>query len=295
MPGFASTAWQVVGQVCRAAGWPAGDAELIRVGNTGVFGLRSRGVVVRVARPGGRWPAVARELCVARWLDSAGIPVAAPYDELRLRQPWLVEGCPVSVWHLVESGVPPPDLADLGGLLRRLHGLADVRCRVPALDPVAVAARRVASPVPGLDEDDRVWLRDRCDRLRARYAQLQPVLRPGIVHGDARTGNLTGRRGAAVLLDLESAAVGLREWDLVGPLVALRRFGASGAEYQQFVAAYGVDVRTWPGAAVLRDIREVRMTTWLAHLDQTPDVAAEVAARIRSLRDTATTTRWQPF
>lgn len=69
--------------------------------------------------------------------------------------------------------------------------------------------------------------------------------------------------GQVVLLDFEVASIGPREWDLLPTAIATERYGLEEVQYRQFADTYGFDVRTWPGYPVLREIREVTMTTWI--------------------------------
>jgi len=66
-----------------------------------------------------------------------------------------------------------------------------------------------------------------------------------------------------VLLDFEVASIGPREWDLLPTAIATERYGLEEAQYRQFADTYGFDVRTWGGYPVLREIREVTVTTWI--------------------------------
>ena len=59
------------------------------------------------------------------------------------------------------------------------------------------------------------------------------------------------------------ASTGPREWDLLPTAIATERYGLKEAQYRQFAGTYGFDVRTWPGYPVLREIREVTITTWI--------------------------------
>ena len=89
-----------------------------------------------------------------------------------------------------------------------------------------------------------------------------------------------------MLVDLDGFAVGAREWHLVLTAMYFERLGwHTQEEYQQFAAGYGFDVMSWQGYALLRDVRELIMLTWLAqnprHL---PEIDAEVGHRIAGLR-----------
>lgn len=282
-------------QACTSLGLPSGDAELLRLGENAIFRVRGhqRQLVVRISRSLTRMPIVERELCVARWLDTAGVPVARPFDDLV--QPVVVGGHPVSVWHFVDTGMDRPGVGDLARLLRQVHAVQDGPCDLPQLDPLVHVESRIRG-ADRLESADRDFLLDWSDQLRQRYAGLDFALRPGFIHGDAHTGNLLGTAGRAVLTDFEMVAVGPREWDLAPLAVIHARFGLTDHAYRDFVDEYGFDVESWPGFPVLRDIRELTMTAWLMqNLAEGPAVADEVSLRIASIRDGNTHRAWHAF
>lgn len=288
-----SVAWEVLVHACRATGLPAEGAELVRLGENAIFRLRGKPLVVRIGRSRERLPIIERELCVARWLDGAGVAVARAYDGVA--QPVIADGYPVSVWHVIEDGRRRPGVEDLALVLRRLHALKHSPCDLPPLDPLTATARRVAAAAV-LDQADRAFLLQRCRQVDARFRQLRFVLPCGFVHGDAHTGNLMGEPGRAVLIDLEAAATGPREWDLVSVAMARARFGLPEHAYIRFVELYGFDVTGWDGYGVLRDMRELFVTGWLIqNLAEGAAVAAEVALRIESIRDGDTNRGWHAF
>ena len=99
-----------------------------------------------------------------------------------------------------------------------------------------------------------------------------------------------------MLLDFEAVAAGPREWDLVPTAVACERFRLSQEYYREFADTYGFDVRTWAGYTVLREIRELTMTTWLMqNVGESAAVAAEFAWRVASLRRRDTRRVWNAF
>lgn len=86
-----------------------------------MFRLVSAPVIVRVAR-GEEWLTTARnEVAVSRWLVEEGFPAARIVGDLE--QPLLVEGHPVTFWHLIEEGDRKATYGELGGILRDLHDL----------------------------------------------------------------------------------------------------------------------------------------------------------------------------
>jgi aminoglycoside phosphotransferase len=282
-------------EACAAAGLDAGGAEL-RLGENAIYRLRSVPLVARIARTIDYLPDVETEVAAARWLESAAFPsvrLAGPAV-----QPLVVGERVVTFWELVADRTEYGTVAELAGLLRRLHDLQPPSSLVlPALRPFLRVEPRISQA--DLAEDDRAFLRSRLAELRARYAGLEFVLPPGPVHGDANIGNIIRRGdGVAVLIDLDGFAAGPREWDLALTAMYYERFGWHTAlEYAEFAEIYGFDVMSWPGYRVLRDIRELTMVTWLAQNgSESADVAAEVRKRIGDLRrGVAGRLDWAPF
>jgi hypothetical protein len=97
-----------------------------------------------------------------------------------------------------------------------------------------------------------------------------------------------------VLADWDAVSTGPRETDLI-PTLQAPRFGLPEHERDAFIAAYGHDIRGWPGYPVLRDIRELSTITALlrdAHLD--PAARGELQVRLTSLR-TGDARHWTTF
>lgn len=64
-------------------------------------------------------------------------------------------------------------------------------------------------------------------------------------------------------MDFERTAVGPPEWDLTSSAVAADTFSKiSRAAYTKFCEAYGHDVMEWAEYPTLRDIRELRLTSF---------------------------------
>ncbi|MGH3680443.1 MAG: phosphotransferase enzyme family protein [Natronosporangium sp.] len=210
-------------------------------------------------------------------------------------QPLVVAGHPVTFWHAVDPDGISPTTADLAQLLRRLHAHRDSPCSLPRFDPVPEIRRRLDT---GLDlpEADQHFIQARCDVLDSLLPAVAPTLPQGPIHGDAHTGNLLRGVGATLLTDFEACAAGPREWDLVPVAVGYERLGLPSERWEQFVTGYGFDVRGWSGYPVLREIRELGMTTWLAqNLAEGEPVRREVAVRLESLRTGDRDRAWTPF
>ena len=292
--GFSSTAvLPTLEEACAQAGFSSDGAELLRMGENAIYQLAADPVVVRIARSADRLPRVRRELCVARWLAASNVPAVRVIDEIE--QPTLVHDHPVTFWHTVTGGDPVPNHIDLARLLAAFHKAPDCPCELASFDPLGPSHFRLAN-AGTVAADDRDFLRARCDELNHALQHLQFALPRGPIHGDAHTSNLLTDHGQVVLIDFESAAVGPREWDLLPTAIGVERFGRPEQQYQEFADTYGFDVRTWPGYPVLREVRELTMTTWIMqNIGESPAVAAEFALRVGSLRERDFTRAWHFF
>ncbi|MGH3568173.1 MAG: phosphotransferase family protein [Pseudonocardia sp.] len=75
----------------------------------------------------------------------------------------------------------------------------------------------------------------------------------GHIHGDANVGNvICDDRGHAVLIDLDSFAIGAREWDLIQTALFFDRLGwHTEEEYREFVEVYGYDITSRPARSAV--------------------------------------------
>jgi len=292
--GFSSSAvLPVLRKACDRAGFSSEDAQLLRLGENAIYRLAGAPVVARIARSADRLPRVERELCVARWLAEAHVPAIRVYPGKE--QPMLVDGHPVTFWHAVTGGGPEPTHVDLARLLAAFHSLPNCPCELASFEPLRTSAARLAI-ADVVDPVDRDFLRALREDLNDRLQHLEFALPVGPIHGDAHTGNLLADQGHAVLLDFEAAAFGPREWDLLPTAIAVERYGLAEERYQEFARTYGFDVRCWPGYPLLREIRELTMTTWIMqNVKESPAVAAEFALRVASLRERDTHRAWNFF
>lgn len=280
---------------CRAAGLDAEGAGLIRFGENALYRLSACPVIVRIARSADYLPAVRREVQVSRWLMGEGFPAARVLEDVD--QPVIVEGYPVTFWHLIRAADRKATYGELGGLLRELHAL-----RVPdglELPPYDVFGRTVlrVERAAGILEDEREFLRKRGRELRDRLADLRFESDKGPVHGDAHVQNvIVDEHGRAALIDLEAFSFDHPEWDLMVTATEHLSLGwQTWEQYADFVSAYGRDLRDWAGFPTLRGIQEFHMTTWLMqNIGESQDVAEEYARRIASLRDDDAPRNWHP-
>ncbi|WP_405799142.1 phosphotransferase enzyme family protein [Streptomyces sp. NBC_01506] len=290
-----AVATRVAAEACRRAGLDGDGARLIRLGENALFRLGARPVVVRIARSTEYLDSARGEVAVSRWLAREGFPAVRVVDDLE--QPVVVDGHPVTFWHLIEEEGRKASYGELGAILRDLHSL-----RLPAslsLLPYPVLDRtdRRIGAAAAIPADDRAFLRKRARELRGRVEELCFGSPKGPVHGDAHVQNLmVDRAGRVILIDLERFSYDHPEWDLMVTATEHHSLGwQTRQEYGAFVGAYGRDLRSWAGFATLRSLQEFNMTTWLMqNVSQSPETAAEYARRIASLRDEDAPRDWNP-
>lgn len=288
---------RTMAKACALVGLDASDARPMRLGENALYALPAARVVVRVARSVDMLSDVQKEVDVARWLRDADYPAVRLADVADA--PLVVDGHPVTFWRLVDVAEPKPSPADLGRLLRKLHGLEIPQwLHLPEFDPFARVDQRLANAPASVTAEDVVFLSRLLDKLRGEYETLSFEFPPGPVHGDAHRGNLLrDATGKILLIDFEQLCCGPREWDL--SLAAQYRYTLewfTEEEYRCFVESYGYDVVRWSGLSVLRRIRELGMTTWLMQMvEQDTTKAAELRQRIDDIRGHRFPRRWQPF
>lgn len=291
---------QALLQACGLAGLDPAGAELLRRGTNAVYRLQSAPVIVRVAPEHARYADIARQVAVARWLTAERVPVVRALD---LDQPVLAASHLVTFWESISDGGADDrdqygSTAELGRILRRLHGLSlPADLHLPKAQPV-VKMQESLTRLDHLSPDDREFLAERVAVVAERTAQLDFALPQGPIHGDANVGNLLkGRDGRAVLSDLDSFRAGPREYDLLQTAMFYDSFGwHTEAEYRDLVEAYGYDIRSWSGYPVLREGRELSMVLWVAGNAATDQAAAtELRRRLDSLRTGEGRRDWQPL
>lgn len=288
-----SAALPVLRTACERAGLDSSGAGLLRIGENAIFQLASAPVVVRIGRSADRLPRVQREVCIARWLASANVPTVRVRDDID--QPLMIDSHPVSFWHAVTGGEPTPTHIDLARLLAAYHATPGCPCELATFEPLRTSESRLAK-ARGVDTKDLDFLHHRIAELTEQFDHLDFALPVGPIHGDAHTKNLLTDRGQVVLIDFEAAAIGPREWDLLPTSIAVPRYGLPEQRYQDFAATYGFDVRTWDGYPVLREIREVTMTTWIMqNVLESKAIADEFALRIACLRERDSERPWHFF
>lgn len=290
----AQAAEETLRQACALVDLDADDLELMRLGDHAVFRLQGVGLVARVGRGPERLSSVRQEVAVARWLASEGFPAAQLATEAE--QPIVLDGRPVTFWESAGDGRTYATTGEMGELLRRLHCLHPPAFPLPELRPFAKVAERLE--LATLAPATRAFLIELTSSLESEYAELAFQLDRGPLHGDYNVGNvLRDAHGQPQVIDLDTFAVGPREWDLMQTAMYYDSFGwHTEQEYADFVDGYGFDVRNWAGYPTLRTVRELLMVSWLSqNAGADPRAAAEVEKRVASLRSGGSRRNWAPF
>jgi len=274
------------------SGVDSSGAGLIRLFSAAAYHLPAANAVARIAQ----WTSpnsvtkLETSVRVTRWLAQVGFPTVEP---LPVEQPVTSHGCVVTFWRYLPQDGPQPTVADLGYLLRQLHQLDGPPIQLPGYLPL-ISVRRAIDASRAIREDDRVWLKDYSEQLLAAYGKLTFLLPAGMIHGDAWRGNLLRDGHQVVLIDWDNVSTGPREIDLI-PTLQAPRFGLLEEQRDAFIAAYGCDIRSWDGYAVLRDMRELSTVSALLREAHASDAASrELQVRLRSIR-TGDDRKWRSF
>jgi aminoglycoside phosphotransferase (APT) family kinase protein len=293
-----SAAAASVRTVCAQLGLDGRRVELLRGHSNVVFRLVHEPVVARVGPSLATLHRAQNATRVTRWLTGLGFPTVEPLGGVR--QPHVVGQHVVTLWRYLPQ--PPdrrPPVPVLGRLLRQLHGLPEPPFPLPRNEPLG-RLREAMAGTDVLTPEQASFLSRRIEQLATAYGRLHFVLPPGTIHGDAHKGNLLfdAQRppdDQVVLCDWDSVSVGAREWDLV-PTHHGQRFGVSDADRAAFSAAYGYDLREWPGSEVVRDLRDLfTIGAYIRNARDNPAARQEMEHRITSLVEGDRTRRWYPL
>lgn len=275
---------------------PAHDARLLHLHSNASFVLPSAGLVVRIATNPAALGRVAASIAVTQWLSGQGFPCVIPADIDH--QPMVIEGHVVSVWRYVPTtDSPAPTGADIGTVLRDLHAQGDPPIPLRQLDdPFASVAAAMDEAPDSMLETSRSWLADRISWLRNWWSTMDFPLPAGLIHGDAHISNLMrAASGEVILGDWDHVAIGPREWDVVQIHYMQRRFGRVGdGGIEAFTAAYGWDIRGWPGLDTLIAIREITgLSPYIRSARDRSVYGQQLAYRLRTLQAGDTSARWE--
>ena len=286
----AAAAERLALRACNAAHIAPTHFELLRFGTNAVYRLVGTPWVLRLGRPGTEPESVERQLPLAQWLAERGYPANRPAADLDVVHVGL-DGAIASFWEWVaeepDTRVQP---RALGGLIRDFHNLTNSYPAVKSfprwapLDDVEdrlKQARQEATFLAGEIDLMESW----SAHLSSAISDIDWALPPGLVHGDAHTGNVLSTSEGPVMIDLDLLSVGPREWDLAPTVVSNLRFAGNQLAAKEFAGGYGFNVTAWSGWPTIKLLRELYMTSWLISVATTPERQAEVRHRLQYWRE----------
>lgn len=275
---------------CAETGMTGEGARLLRVHSNTVFYLPASGAVARINTGADGAARVAASLAATRWLAQRGFPTVRP----KVGRVVVHGGIVVSFWVFEETIPAARSLTALARLLRELHDITDPGLDLPAMPaPLRSVTTALASHPHVLDAGDCTWLAGQIGECERRWAGMRFALPTGLVHGDAHPNNLLYTRRGPLLGDWDHVGHGPREWDLVQSHYFHRRFPEAGDDLNAAALAYGRDLREWPGIDDLVAIREISgLGSYIRTAAAKPTTRAELAYRIKTLREHDTTARW---
>ena len=274
------------------AGLPEDGWRTVRIGERAVFRNDATGLIAKIGRSAQRFPAAKREVRVARWLTSSGLPVERPFD---VAQPDATCALPVTFWHAVAGQWTTPDR--LAEILRELHQLVPpAYLGLARLDPFARMRQRLVGS-PGLDVEVREELESMIAQREAEFPVALAGREDVVLQGDANIGNiLLTTQDEAILLDLEGFCLGPRIWDLMITAVYRDLGWHTEAEYAAFCTAYGEEPSDDPAFPTVEAVQLLRMVCWLAqNVADDPVISDEFVMRLADLRDLDRPRRWHPY
>lgn len=267
-----------------AGGDEAPGAAAIEIVRDGAALLLRRGDVLVRVRADVDAAVAEREVHLATSLAECGVPVTELVDPAD--QPFHEGGSVVTAWRWAE-GTGTVGATEIGHLARTLRErTADSSLTVPVFDPID-AVLGVVAHLPA-DDPEAAFVRSRAESLAGSWADAamdDPIGR-AVVHGDLHPGNVVPAPGGALLTDLELAGAGPSSYDAAPAVVAVDRYGASTAELDEFLDAFGADPRHWSGFATFVSVYELWVTAWAVGVrHQDPTWAEEATRRVATLRD----------
>ncbi|MGL5863575.1 MAG: phosphotransferase [Phycicoccus sp.] len=308
--------------ICEDAGVPVHGPRLVKFTINAVYHVGD--VAVRLAHGPTARLRGERLVTTMASLTAAGAPVIPLATGIR--QPVTYDGWTATIWPWLPTLDSVPRPVDLAGPLRAFHDAtaippssagsatapadsrADWRPTTKCLDRIEAtrqlpdreyvwtdtwAKRETGESLPTVLE----WLQNWAEDLATRLDHGPWSLPPGLVHGDAHTGNLLHTTdGRALFCDLDGVRLGPREWDLVPTAHGSIRFGRSPSEYQAFAEAYGLDITRTAGWSLLRETRDLQLaTSVLAELTGRPTTARQLGHRLRTLQRHDITATWTRY
>lgn len=115
-----SNAFEALTAAAKSVELDADGAELIRIGSNAVFRFASEPIIGRVAPSLAKLESASREIVVAEWLESVGVPAVRA---LKIEQPLAANERVVTLWWSASEKLEYGDTGELARLLVGLHSL----------------------------------------------------------------------------------------------------------------------------------------------------------------------------
>lgn len=283
-----------LGAVCGALCLDPFGARMLPSRSNAVFHLPAEAVVVRlsIATPTNEARA-AHVVSLTSWIADHGGPALAPTPH---PQPVREAGTVATLWpYLTSPSIPTA--RDLAGAVRELHHLDAQSPPLPEHQPLARLHEALdldtARDEPVLSVDIREWLLASAARLQHAYDTIATPLGRGLIHADVQPDNLLQHRdGRWLLIDWDRASHGPRELDLA--FAVPDHFQDSDTERTEFSVAYGYDITTWTGWALIRDLTELHsLASYIRRAAANPAARDELDRRVDSLVNNERSVVWR--
>lgn len=272
-----------------AAGWDLPEPILMRHGMNSLY--RCGRVVIRV---GAATAPAAAAHALAGWLLAHDVATVAPVDGLAAD----VDGLAATGWELVRETRRAVDWAEVGALVRRVHGLDPGA--VPDGFPVAEPSSfpwwdfdaMLADVGPGIDAAALAGI----ERAVESHAGWRGAVRRGAVlcHGDVHPGNVLMSARGPLLIDWDLTCVAHPAWDHAMLGTYAGRWGGDDGVRESFVAGYGAPPVDADLTAALGELRNVAATLMRVRAGRDdPAAAAEAERRLRYWRGDPNAPTWQ--
>ena len=275
---------------CRETGIAASGARLLRMHSNTVIYLPASNAVARINAGAEGEKRVTASLTATQWLARKGFPTVRP----KVGRAVVHDSIVVSFWEFERTIHAERSLSTLARLQRELHDITAASLALPAMPAPLHSVTRALDDYPdALEDSDRIWLAREISECGQRWASIRFELPAGLVHGDAHPNNLLHTPRGPLLGDWDHVGHGPREWDLVQAFYFHRRFPAQGDDLDAAARTYGWDLRAWPRLDDLIGIREISgLGSYIRTAAAKPATRAELAYRIKTLREHDTTAPW---
>jgi Ser/Thr protein kinase RdoA (MazF antagonist) len=127
------------------------------------------------------------------------------------------------------------------------------------------------------DQDSKQQLTAMAADLTRRWDTTRWPQPWSVIHADPSTHNTMRGNGGTYLVDLEGVSIGPRQWDQAVIAVQSDTQADPPSAWEEFRDAYGEDVTTWDGYALLRDIRSLTLCLFALRHAHTSEHAREQA------------------